>query len=231
MQWMLSPQCIRARVTAEISTSPVGTSDEPVDEGISIARTGPEAEYLRRRLERSAKFGRTAMVTVGAIALAAGAATWITSRTNVGVFVAAFGGVLVVLGLVQHLLYRRDLENWPKDILLQDEGIEVLLSNGEIHGVTWSDPDLTLQLIGRPVRSPANREYLLMLLMESRIPPIEITSEGFDRLRKILGDHGFLIEQSQRGKRANPVQMILVRQRPMEPTPQRPQPSAVEESH
>jgi hypothetical protein len=231
MRGLLSHQCIRTFVAAEVLNSSTGTSGEPIEEGVSIARTGPEAEYLRRQLERPAKFGRAAMVIVGAITLAAGTATWITSRTNVGMFVAAFGAVLVALGLIQHLLYRRDLENWPTGILLQDEGIEVVLSNGEIHGVTWSDPDLAVQLIGRPARPPANREYLLMLLMESRIPPIEITLEGFDRLRQIFGDHGFLITQSQRGKRSNPTQMTLARQRPTETTPKRPKSSALEESH
>jgi hypothetical protein len=208
----------------------VGTSAERVDEGTSIARAGPEAAYLRSQLERPARFGRAAMAVVGAVALAAGVATWITSRTSVGLFVAAFGCVLVALGLVQHLLYRRDLENWPTDILLQAEGIEVILSNDEIHGVTWSDPDLALQLIGRPAHPPANREFLLMLLMESRIPPIEITSEGFDRLRQIFADQGFLLSQSQRGKRSNPVQMVLAQQRPTELASKRSKPSALEES-
>ena len=197
--------------------------------GISILRTGDDAARLRNRLERSANIGRYAMVTVGSITAAAGVATWITSPSDVGIGIAAFGGVLLVLGVVQHLLYRRDLHHWPTEVLLQDEGLELILPNGQVEGAMWSDPDFGLHLIARPAPEPAKREFLLIWLMDSRIPPVEISEEAFDRLREIAVNSGLRMSQRQRGSRTKPTQFVEIRQAPPESETARPSPASFDE--
>ena len=200
------------------------------DTGISILRTGDEAAYLRNRLERSANIGRYAMVMVGSITVAAGAAVWVTSASEVGVAIAAFGAVLTVLGVIQHFLYRRDLSHWPTEVLLQEEGLELILPNGEIRGVMWSDADFGLQLIARPAPEPAKREFLLIWLVDSRIPPVEISSEAFDRLREITANKGLRLSQRQHGTRTNPTQFVEIRQAPPAPATARPNPASLDDS-
>lgn len=184
--------------------------------GVSISRRDEDALRLRERLERPARIGRLALAIVGVLAAAAGVATWITSGSNAGIAVAAFGAVLILLGVAQHLLYRRELAHWPTDVLLQDVGLELVLPNGEVRGAMWSDPDFALQLVARPAHVSSNREFLLIWLAESRIPPVEITGEGFDLLRQIASTNGLIVSQTQRGSRSNPTQSVTIRQRPHE---------------
>jgi len=186
----------------------VQRADEP---GLSIARSGEDATLLRRRLERPARLGRYAMTVLGAVTASAGVAFWVSTSSLVGVALGVFGALLVALGLVQHFLYRRDLEHWPTDVLLWDEGLELVLANGEVRGATWSDVDLALELVSRRAPLPAEREYLLLWLADSKIPPIQLSAEGYERLAKVAADGGLRITQSRRGARANAVQVIQIR--------------------
>ena len=159
------------------------------------------------------------MGILGPITAAAGVATWITTASEVGLALGAFGGVLTVLGVVQHLLYRRDLDHWPTNVLLWGEGVELVLHNGEVRGATWSDSALALHLVERRAPPPANREYLLVWLMDPKIPPVELSAEGFDRLNRATVDRHLRVNENRRGSRPDATRLIEIRQGPAGPTP------------
>jgi len=181
------------------------------EEGVSIARTGEDAAILRRRLERPARVGRYAMTFLGAVTASAGVAFWVSTASLFGVALGVFGVFLVALGLIQHFLYRRDLEHWPTDVMLWPEGLELVLPNSEVRGVTWLDSDLALELVSRRAPLPAKREYLLLWLSDSKIPPVQLSEGGYERLAKAAADGGLSISQSRRGARADAVQVIQIR--------------------
>ena len=189
---------------------------QETEDASSILRTGPEADALRRRMERGARISRYVLATLGVITASAGLLLWITSASDLGLALGAFGGVLIALGIAQHLLYRRDIAHWPKQAFLWDDGIELVLRNGEVRGATWSDPDLVLQIVDRRAPPPANREYLLLWIMDSRVPPVEITEDGFERLSRVAGSHPLRISLSRRGARANAMRVVDIRALPTE---------------
>ena len=184
---------------------------DPAEKAASIARTGDEAAYLRRRMERPARVGRYVLTFWGAVTASAGFAFWIASGSTVGIAIGAFGVVLVVLGIVQHFLLIRDVAHWPSDVLLWDEGVELVLPNGEVRGVTWSDPDLALELVSRRAPVPAKREYLLLWLPDSKIPPVQLSEEGYERLARVATAGGLRISQNRRGGRADAFQVVQIR--------------------
>lgn len=194
----------------EGSFSAGGTLKNPPEDAYSILRGGPEADFLRLRMERPARFGRVILPFLGVVTASAGLTMRIATGSSLGFALGAFGIVLIVLGVVQHLLYRRDQAHWPDQAFLWEDGLELVLRNGEVRGASWSDPDLALHLIARRAPAPANREYLLIWLMESSIPPVELSAEGFDRLRKMAANHGLESTQVQRGRRADSTQLIEI---------------------
>jgi hypothetical protein len=143
----------------------------------------------------------------------AGIAFWIESGSAVGIAFAVFGAVLVLLAVVQHFMLRRDLAHWPTDVLLYDEGLEVTLANGEVRGTTWTEPEISLILLSRPVRGSENREVLLMWGMDSKLPSAEITVEAFDRLPQVARDHGLVVEEQRRGSRLRPTRWVHIHPR------------------
>jgi hypothetical protein len=189
---------------------------QPPEES-SILRTGPESDFLRNRMERPARIGRVTLGVPGAVAAAAGLTIWATDGSVLGLALGAFGAVLIVLGVVQHLLYRRDLAHWPDQAHLWDDGLELLLHNGEVRGTSWEDPELVLQLIARRAPLPAQREYLLMWLMDSKVPPVELSAEGYARLRRSAVDHSLRVTQNRRGANAEATELVEIRQRSATP--------------
>ena len=151
---------------------------------------------------------------MGTVTAGAGIADWVTTRLEVGIALAAFGGVLLALGIAQHILYQRDLQHWPSDVVLWDEGIELVLSNGEVRGMMWSDPDVALQLVARKAPSPAEREFLLLWLPDSKVPAVELSADGYDRIAKVAAESHLQISMTRRGSRVGGTQMIHIRQLP-----------------
>ncbi len=166
---------------------------------------------LRHRLERPARLGRTILAVIGVVTASAGIADLITTRSPVGIAIAVFGFALLALGVAQHLLYQRDLKHWPTDVLMWDEGIELVLANGEVRGVMWSDSDIALQLVSRKAPKPAEREFLLLWLQDSKIPAVELSPEGYDRLTKTAADAGLQFTIVRRGHRTKGTQLIQIR--------------------
>lgn len=198
----------------ESSPATEETPKGPPGDASSILRTGPGADLLRRRMERPARFGRVILPLLGVVTASAGVAMRIVTGASLGVALGAFGVVLIVLGAVQHLLYRRDQTHWPDQAFLWDDGVELVLHNGEVRGASWSDPDLALHLVARRAPSPADREYLLIWLMESSIPPVELSPEGFDHLRRMAVNRGLQMTEVRRGSKATSTQLVEIRQSP-----------------
>jgi len=201
----------RARRTRRMEpTTPTGSEAEDLAAESSILRTGTEAVRLQRRMERPARAGRLALAMIGTVTAAAGAATWVTSRTPLSEAITGFGGVLLALGVVQHFLYRRDQAHWPEQAHLWSDGVELVLHNGEVRGASWTDPDFSLQLIARRARPPIGREFVMIWLMDSKVPPLELSREGFERLRRSAANHGLDLIQSRRSSRSDATQFIHI---------------------
>jgi len=193
------------------TTTPLEPHSEGSATDTSILRGEPEATVLRGRMERVARAGRLTLTMLGGVSGAAGFALWITAGTILGVAIATFGGILLVLGVVQHLIYRRDQAHWPEQAYLWSDGLELVLHNGEVRGASWSDPDFGLQLVARRAAPPIQREYVLIWLMDPKVPPVELSAEGFERVRQRAADSGLDLNQRQRGARADSTQVIHVR--------------------
>jgi len=195
----------------EAPGSPSSASVVPPHPGEeSLLRTGPDMASLRHRMERPARVGRVVLVMLGAVTASTGAASWVTTPGPLGLALAVFGGILLVLGVVQHLLYRRDLVHWPDEAFLWTDGVELVLHNGEVRGASWSDPDFALQLIARRAAAPIGREFVMIWLMDSKVPPVELSPQGFDQLRQGAANHGLELAQTRRGSRADSTQFIYV---------------------
>ena len=202
---------------SERSSGDSNPSSRPSDDSekhASIARAGTDAVFLRQRMERPARLGRIILSLFGGVTASAGAAVWVTTRSEPAVGLIVFGGVLAALGVVQHLLYQRDRAHWPDQVYLWTDGLELVLSNGEVRGASWSDPDFALELVARRAPPPAQREFLLMWLPDSRIPPVELSEEGFDMVAKAAVDHELKITHSRRGSRRDSLQLVEIRQNP-----------------
>ena len=152
------------------------------------------------------------LTMLGAVTALAGGALLVTTGSGLGIALLAFGGVLLALGVVQHLLYRRDLEHWPEKAALWADGLELVLHNGEVRGASWTDPDFALQMVSRKAPSPADREFLMIWLMDSKIPPVELSEEGFDQLRRVAVDLGLQITHGRRTSRSDSNLWVEIRQ-------------------
>lgn len=179
--------------------------------GSPITRPEEEIPKLRVRLERPARVGRYFLGFLGAVSVAAGTALWTTTRSQPGIAVAVFGAVLIGLAAAQHLLFRRDLAHWPEQALLFEDGIELVLHNGEVRGAHWSESDLMIQLVDRRAPAPLNREYLLVWMMDPKIPPVELSAEGYERVRRAAEERFLQVSQRLRGGRKNATRVVEIR--------------------
>jgi len=179
-------------------------------EGISILRSDGSTAVLRERLERPSRLGMTFFLMLGAIVAAAGLLLFVTSRALIDLPIAVFGAILMVLGGAQHFLLKRDREHWPDRALLWDGGIELMLHNGDVRGLSWTDPDLAFSLVARPAHAPVHREYLLIWLRDKNVPTIELSEEGFQRVRQVVEDRRLNITENRKGRDSKLTQWILV---------------------
>ena len=184
----------------------------PEESGLSILREGEAAAFLRRRIERPSRIGLYALTAFGTFTAIIGAAVWILSPSDLALGLAVLGGVLIVLGYVQYLLYRRDQTNWPDQAYLWKGGVELVLHNGDVRGVSWTDPDLALDLVARKAPAPAGREFLLVWMTEGKIPSAEITEEGFDKIQRAAVAGELTVLNRRGGRRADSTQTVEIRQ-------------------
>jgi len=191
---------------------------EDLEGGESIVRAPEEGgEILRDRMERPARVGRFALALLGVVTASVGVAEWVTSRTVVGLSIGLFGVILLALAVVQQHLYSRDLAHWPDQAILWKEGLELVLHNGEVRGVTWAESDFALHLVERRAPIPANREYLLIWLPDPKIPPVELSADGFERLNRVASDRNLSVVESRRGSRPDATRLIEIRRGTYQP--------------
>ncbi len=196
---------------ASADRNPSGAAEQG---GVSLLRNDAGAELLRRRVERPARIGLLVLGTLGAVTTAAGLALWLTDRSLLGLAFAAFGLVLVALGGLQLLFLRRDREHWPDQVLLWDGGVELVLHNGEVRGVSWDDPELALNLVSRRAPAPAEREYLLVWMSEGKIPSAELSPEGFLALRRAAEGQLLQVTEPRPSRRPDGLQWVEIRASP-----------------
>jgi hypothetical protein len=194
-----------------VASSAARSTVPPETEGASLVRDDAGAALLRRRIDRPSLIGQYVLETLGAVTAVAGVALYLTDRSPLGLALGAFGGVLVVLGVLQHLIIRRDRANWPDQVLLWDGGVELVLHNGEIRGISWDDPDLAINLVSRKAPAPADREYLLVWMSEGKIPSAELSAEGFTRLRRAAEARHLLVTEPNPSRRPDGFQMVEIR--------------------
>lgn len=176
------------------------SSTSDLEGGISLLRRGDEATQLRLRLERPARIGQFLMGGLGAVTAAAGVTAWITHALAVGLAFGIFGTVLIVLAVIQHLLLRRDLLHSPDQAVLREGGVELFLRNGEVRGLSWTDADMALNIISRKAPPPANREYLLVWMPDLKIPSMELSADGYGRLKHAAEAQQLIVSERRRGR-------------------------------
>ncbi|MGB6443177.1 MAG: hypothetical protein WBF81_07770 [Thermoplasmata archaeon] len=202
-------------VRGAFGSSSTGSADPAAEEGaVSIARRDGAAGPLRRRFERPARRGIGAFLVTGSVTATAGISLWFSRSGLPGLGLAAFGAVRLARGMAQYLLLRREIAHWPDRALLWEEGVELVLHNGEVRGVSWTDPDLARTLVGRPAPPPVHREFRLVWIAEGRIPSVELSAGGFLRLRKAEESHRLSIVEHRRGREPRRSQWIEIRSRP-----------------
>lgn len=189
-----------------------GSDAASEDTGPSIIREGEAAATLRRRIERPSRIGLYGLLGLGAVTAGIGGALWVLAPSSLAIALVALGGILMLLGYVQHLLYRRDLAHWPDKAFLWDGGIELVLHNGEVRGVSWTEPDLALDLVARRAPPPADREFLLVWMSEGKIPSVELTEEGFEQVQRAAVSHELTVLQRRAGRRSDATQTVEIRQ-------------------
>src|SRR5208283_985186 len=121
-------------------------------------------------------------------------------RGSGGLALGIFGTVLIVLGLIQHLLLRRDLQHWPDQVVLREDGVELFLRNGEVRGLSWADSDLALNLVSRKAPPPVHREYLLVWMSDPKIPSIELSADGYSRLKSAAETQRLVVTVNRPGR-------------------------------
>jgi hypothetical protein len=193
----------------EPATNP--THDPTVEAtGILLSRSDADTDYLRRQMELPGQVGRYILVMLGSVILAASAGLWFTHPSGLADALLVFGLVLVVLGIVQHQLLIRGRAHWPDQALLWPDGLELVLHNGEIRAAPWNDPKFVLDLYCRPVPGVANDEIMLVWKMDSKVPPCQLSVDGFDRLRGAAITHGLEVAEF-RGDRKRDMRAYEIR--------------------
>jgi hypothetical protein len=197
--------------------------------GVSLTRDDADAERLRRRMELPAEVGRYVLVMLGAVIAAAASGLWITRPSVLADGLLVFGALLILLGVVQHLLLKRDRAHWPDQAYLWADGLELVLHNGEIRATSWTDPKLALDIYLRPLRGVPNEEILLVWKSDAHVPPCQLSVEGFERIRETAIAHGLEFAEFRDGNRKRSMRAYEIRSARSQATssssPARPSPS------
>jgi len=197
-------------------------TERPVEEhGVSLLRPVEEAAGLRHRRERPAEIGRYLLILLGAVCGGAGAALWVTTSVAlVGVAMLGFGLILVALGASLHLVLLRNRDRWPEAAHAWDEGIELLLHDGELRAASWDDPKLALDVFVRPQRRSTDDERLLVWKMDSAILPCDLSQGGFERLMQAVVAHDLRLAEYRRGRATREARAYEIRGRADRPPPE-----------
>jgi len=154
---------------------------------------------MRESMVRTTAIGRFILLGLGAVTLGSGVGLVFAHDALVAFVFLAVGLLLMILGAVQHLIYLRSRANWPKEMLLFPDGLELVLNSGEIRAVEWGDPKLDLQVHVRPRRAGEGDDYLLAWGMDSKVQPCSITAEGFERIKQEVVARNLTFRDNRRG--------------------------------
>ena len=162
----------------------------PLEAGYALLPSGSHVEEYRRRVELPSRVGRYVLAVLGALTVGAGVGIWLAHPGPVPDALLVFGLLLLLLGYVQHRMLLRDRSHWPVEGHLWEEGLELVLANGEIRATPWNEPKFVLDLYARPIKGGPDDEFLLVWKMDSKVPMCPITAEAFHRIRERAVSHG-----------------------------------------
>ena len=191
------------------------TTQPSADEhGVSLLRPPEEAAAFRDRRERPAQIGRYLLIGLGAVCAGASIALWLTTHVSaVAVALLGFGLFLMALGATLHLVLLRDRERWPEEAHAWEEGIEILLHDGELRATAWTDPNLALDLFIHPRPRSTGEERLLVWRMGSPIPPCDLSDRGVTRLMEVVTAHDLPLAEYRHGRKAREARAYEIRGR------------------
>lgn len=195
---------------------PAASSDDP---GVALLGSPDQLEKFRQRTELPSRIGRYVLIGLGALGIGAGSGIWLAYPSPTADGLLVFGLLLVILGFVQHRLLLRARDHWPVQAILWAEGLELVLSNGEIRAAPWSDPKFVLDVYARPVRHSGTDEYLMAWKMDSRVPLCPITEDGFDRVRQAAVEHELEFTEYRADNRRRTLRGYEIRPSPPRSTP------------
>ena len=190
-------------------------TDIPTEEhGLSLLRPPTETAELRHRRERPAAIGRHLLIGLGVVCAGASSALWITTHVSpVAVSLLGFGLFLVALGATLHLVLLRDRERWPEEAHAWEEGIELLLHDGELRAAAWTDPKLALDIFVHPRRRSTEVERLLVWRMDAAIPPCDLSERGLGRLMEVVRTHELQLAEYRSGRKDREARAYEIRGR------------------
>ncbi len=187
---------------------PPGVAAE--ESGLSILRSDAFADRLHHGMARPTQLGRYLLVGLGAVAVGAGVGLFFGHQVDVALAILLLGAILVVGGILQYRSFQRSQAHWPVKILLHEDGIELLLDNGEIRAAEWSDPKLDLEVHSRPSKRAGGFEVTLLWRMDRRIPPCPLTPEGFEHLRSEVEGRKLKLQEFHQGRPGREVRLYLI---------------------
>ncbi len=152
---------------------------------------------------------------LGVVCAGAGGALWATSRSALPALAfVAFGSLLIGLGIYLHFLVKRDAELAPEEAHVWNEGIEILLRNGEIRAASWTDPHLALAILVRYRRGSTEPERLFYWRTDPRVPPTDLSGDGLDRLLRAAATHDVVLSQERKGRSPRAPRFYAIEGRP-----------------
>jgi hypothetical protein len=197
-----------------VATTETSASADPEERGSSLIHPLAESAQLRRRRERPAELGRYPLALLGVVCAASASALWLFQHVSVlSVALLAFGLLLIALGATLHLVLLRDRERWPEEAHAWEEGIEILLHDGDLKAALWDDPKLALDVFVRDRKGSAEPERVLCWRMDRAIPPCDLTQEGFDRLMQIVASRDLGLREYRSGRPGREARAYEIRPR------------------
>jgi len=195
-----------------------GAADSaPVEQGISLLLPPEAASARRRRRDRPVEVGLYVLIGLGAVCAASGTAiVLIAAEPVIALTFLGLGAVLIGIGMAVQRLIARDRHQAPEAAHAWEDGIELLLADGEIRAASWADPEFALDVMVRPGRGHKDAERLLLWRMDPMVPPGDLAPEGLDRLLDTTMSRGLRFVESRRGRATRETRLYEIRG-PQEP--------------